>query len=388
MADQNLEILIKIATEGGPQAQEVIAQLNQLAAEGSQAAAAALQKISAEQNKSAAESGKLTTAKKDEAGAVKQVTQALAEETRALHKDDEAQRTNAQETGKATTTKKNYTEALKGLALQVPGVAQALRLAASPVALLGAAMSVGVGQVRSMIQAINELAVHIRAFETRNSRIDPMSVIRENMGRDRDGIRQQGGAMDELGRELQKNNLLLGLRMELLGKNADAKMGNELEAIEGKLARGEIKLAEAIRLRAAAQREARESTEIAALDAVQKESANEALTSSRAAFRASKATEAANALTPQIEKQIEKTQKADADVGDVANVNAARRKNLEEQRQWLMEAVSSPGIAKLDFLKFAKSAPTPGCRWLPFKRCGAARVPRRNWAVWSPIWKG
>ena len=188
------------------------------------------------------------------------------------------------ETVKATAKKIDYKDALKGLALELPHVGQALRLLISPFSLLGAAASVGIAQIMSVLDHIEEMQERTRVFETRNSRIDPMSVIRENMGRDRDGIRGQGSALNELGRELQQNNSLLGLRMELLGKNAEAKLANDLEAIAGREARGEIKLAEAIRLRATAQREARESAEVAGLTALQKEAANESLTSSRAAF--------------------------------------------------------------------------------------------------------
>ena len=45
MADTNLDILIRVATEGGPQAGAVIKQLNELAADGSKSAADALRQL-------------------------------------------------------------------------------------------------------------------------------------------------------------------------------------------------------------------------------------------------------------------------------------------------------------------------------------------------------
>ncbi len=54
-------------------------------------------------------------------------------------------------------------------------------------------------------------------------------------------------------------------------------------------------------------------------------------------------------------------------MGDISAANAPKRSLLDEQRQWLMDAVSSPNVAKVDFLRYAKIRAQSGLERAPFQ---------------------
>ncbi len=335
MADQTLDIVIRMLANG----------------DGAKVTKEQLQEI---EKLSTSTSGRQAENAKAVATAVKQLNPALTEQAQETKKVEDAVKAETRETDKATTSNKNWKEALKGVSLEIPGVAQALRLIASPVALIGAAASVGIGQIMSMMRAIDELAAHVRAFETRNTRIDPLSVIAEQTGSGRDGIKNQVATMNEVARGLAQMTMQLSIAQNLASQGAQVQLASDLEAIEAKLARGEITLAQAIQQRADAQSRARKESEAAMLDALAKQAAIEELAASRASHKSKTAAAAAEGMQPQIDAQIDITNKAQADVGDIAAVNELKRKNLDEQRSFFMDAVSAPQMAKLDFLRYAK----------------------------------
>ncbi len=230
----------------------------------------------------------LTERTKEVAKAEDRRKEGLADAIRANVADEKS-------TKDGTQAKLDYREALKGVALEIPHLGQALRLLASPLSLLGAAAGVGIQQISTMLEHLEEAGRLSRAFGTRNDRIDPMSVIRENSGRDRDAVRQQIAGLDAISRQAQQAKLALEMRGSLASREAEVKLAEKLEQIQTALARGEIKEADAIRQRTVAQREAREATEAAALVEMQRQSAGERLDSSRQTFKASKEEESANA---------------------------------------------------------------------------------------------
>jgi len=164
VAENSLEILIKIATEGGPQAQAVIAQLNKAAAEGSKDAAAALQTISAAQKKTATAAGELSSA-------VKEVASATAGQTTEVKKAAETFEEEAKATVKSADAKKHLHEAAHGLTRQFPVLGQAVRLLANPIGAVIALLALLVTATRSYLDEVAQMEAASLAFDTAAQRV-------------------------------------------------------------------------------------------------------------------------------------------------------------------------------------------------------------------------
>ena len=102
----------------------------------------------------------------------------LAERTKEVAKEEESRKdklgeairanvVDEQSTKAGTKAKVDYREALKGVALELPHVGQALRLLTSPLSLLGAAAGVSITQIVSLLDHLDEVERLTRSFGTK-----------------------------------------------------------------------------------------------------------------------------------------------------------------------------------------------------------------------------
>lgn len=186
MADTNLDILIKIAAQGGPQAEAVIKQLNQAAADGSKDAAAALQKLGLAQKQQTAELAKVIPVQQEE----------------------------TKQTEKATEAKKSFRDGLRGVATAFPQLTQLLTAASSGWGLLAAAAAAGAKIVVSRLQ---EMAAQRAAAAALAREIEllggSLTSTQEIMAREAAiteafvaEMKTRGDAVDELRKKLAELN--------------------------------------------------------------------------------------------------------------------------------------------------------------------------------------
>jgi hypothetical protein len=205
LGKEQLEALKKAAedvSDAGQQAYDTLLKLNQEptskgdAANDARAAARAQAEAAAAIKQSDMSTG-AGLATGDPSETIKKITaaeRAAAEEKENARKVTKAakeeQVEETKETDKATNSKKTLREGIRGLAVEFPHLGQVIHAVASPLGAVVALLAAGAAKVRDYIQEVDEAAQKTAAFGNLAERLDPMSVIRENIDQDAQNFTQ------------------------------------------------------------------------------------------------------------------------------------------------------------------------------------------------------
>jgi hypothetical protein len=278
----------------------------------------------------------------------KAATEESERQSKVLRELKTAQEGEAEATEKGTGAKKRWREVVQGLgAAHLGFLGTLVRGIITPMGATVAIIGGAIAGFRRYIQIVQEAGVASNEFGTRNERIKPLSaIITEGLsGRDAviNSLNQIVLGMDSVARHLADTNTQLGVTAGLSQQIALAQSAEEMTRIEGQLARGEITLAQAIGLRDAAQRKAREFAEQQVIKTLEKQADAERKASVEA-FEAAKRYQASGeAAQANIDKQISAVEKAAADVTDITGAGAAQLARNKEMLFFLQTLQQETG---------------------------------------------